>query len=32
MAQGLIAGATNYDEQSILDIKSDIENWISYSF
>lgn len=32
MAQGLIAGSTNYDEQSILDIKSDIENWISYSF
>lgn len=31
MAQGLIAGATNYDEQSILDIKKDIEKWISYS-
>lgn len=31
MAQGSIAGATNYDEQSILDIKSDIESWISYS-
>lgn len=31
MAQGLIAGATNYSEQSIMDIKSDIESWISYS-
>jgi len=31
MAQGLIAGATNYDEQSLLDIKSDIESWVSYS-
>lgn len=31
MAQGLIAGATNYSEQSIMDIKSDIESWIFYS-
>lgn len=31
MAQGFIAGSTNYSEQSIIDIKSDIESWISYS-
>lgn len=30
MAQGLIAGATNYSEQSITDIKSDLESWMSY--
>ena len=31
MAQGFIAGATNYSDQSIMDIKKDIESWISYS-
>ena len=31
MAQSFIAGATNYSEQSIKDIKTDIESWISYS-
>lgn len=31
MAQGLIAGATNYADQSISDIAQDIRNWISYS-
>lgn len=31
MAQGLFAGATNYNKQSILDIKDDIESWIAYS-
>jgi len=31
MAQGLIPGATNYSEQSIMDIKDDIKSWISYS-
>ena len=31
MAKGIIAGDTNYREQSIMDIKSDIESWIFYS-
>lgn len=31
MAQGLIAGGTDYSEQTILDIKSDIEYWMKYS-
>lgn len=31
MAQSLIAGLTNYDEQNILDIKEDITRWIEYS-
>lgn len=30
MAQGLIAGTTNYNEQSIMDIKRDIKSWMSY--
>ncbi len=29
MAQSFIAGGTNYSEQSINDIKNDIESWIS---
>ena len=31
MAQSLFAGMTNYSEQTILDIKADIEIWIEYS-
>lgn len=31
MAQGMIAGATDYSEQTIMDIKSDIEYWMKYS-
>lgn len=31
MAQSLFAGMTNYSEQTILDIKADIEKWIEYS-
>ena len=30
MAQALMAGMTNYSEQTINDIKDDIENWIKY--
>lgn len=31
MAQGFIGGATSYEEQSLLDILSDINNWINYT-
>ena len=31
MAQSLFAGMTNYSEQTIFDIKMDIEKWIEYS-
>ncbi|MGE7944099.1 hypothetical protein ACQKNB_18640 [Lysinibacillus xylanilyticus] len=31
MVQGLIGGATNYNDQSINDIIEDLKNWISYS-
>ena len=31
MAQGLIAGLTNYDEQNISDIEKDIKKWIELS-
>lgn len=31
MAQGIIGGATSYEEQSLLDILSDINNWIDYT-
>lgn len=31
MSQSFIAGMTNYEEQSIIDIKSDIVIWIEYS-
>lgn len=31
MAQGIIAGGTDYSGQTIWEIKSDIENWMKYS-
>lgn len=31
MAQGLIGGGTSYEEQSIQDILSDINNWVEYT-
>ena len=31
MSQSFIAGMTNYEEQSITDIKNDIIVWIKYS-
>jgi hypothetical protein len=31
MTQGFIAGCTNYQEQTLEDIRSDIEWWIKYS-
>lgn len=31
MAQGLIGGATSYEEQSLKNIQEDIENWIKYT-
>ncbi|SFR71222.1 hypothetical protein [Anaeromicropila populeti] len=31
MAQGIIGGATSYNEQSLLDILSDINDWIAYT-
>lgn len=31
MAQGIFGGATSYEEQSLLDILSDINNWIDYT-
>ncbi len=31
MAQGFMAGATSYDDQSLSDIKEDILRWIEYS-
>ena len=31
MGQGIIAGATSYEEQSLKDILSDIEYWINYT-
>ena len=30
MAQGMFAGATNYDHQTLEDIKVDIEKWIEH--
>ncbi|MDF2609307.1 MAG: hypothetical protein K0R92_781 [Lachnospiraceae bacterium] len=31
MTQGIIGGATSYEEQSLLDILCDINNWIDYT-
>lgn len=31
MAQGIIGGATSYEEQSVLDILSDVNDWIDYT-
>lgn len=31
MAQGIIGGATSYDEQSLLNVLSDIDNWLNYT-
>lgn len=31
MAQGIIGGATSYEEQSLSDVKDDILKWIEYS-
>jgi hypothetical protein len=31
MAQGIIGGATSYEEQSLLDILGDINDWIDYT-
>ncbi len=31
MSQGIIGGATSYEEQSLIDILNDINNWIDYT-
>lgn len=31
MAQGIIGGATSYEEQSLIDILEDINGWLSYT-
>ena len=31
MAQGIFGGATSYEEQSLPDIKADIEKWVEYT-